>query len=74
VLRAQAPDWLLDTYQVEREPHVHEMQQLARFLGWLIGAGNGVVVRTRDTTFAMLHRLPLVRGYVKRCDSVASRE
>jgi 3-(3-hydroxy-phenyl)propionate hydroxylase len=65
VLRGNAPDALLDTYQTEREPHVHEMQQVARFLGWLIGARNTFVAGGRDLAFGTLHRLPLVRGYVR---------
>jgi 3-(3-hydroxy-phenyl)propionate hydroxylase len=65
VLRDGAPDSLLDTYQVEREPHVHEMQQLARFLGWLIGARNSLVAGARDVVFGVVHRLPLVRGPIR---------
>lgn len=65
VLRGLAPEALLDTYQVEREPHVHEMQQVARFLGWLIGARNPLVAGTRDSVFGVLHRLPLARGFIR---------
>jgi 3-(3-hydroxy-phenyl)propionate hydroxylase len=65
VLGGEAPASLLDTYQVEREPHVHEMQQVARFLGWLIGAPNPLVAQTRDAAFRALHRLPGIRGYVR---------
>lgn len=65
VLRGQAPDALLDTYQPEREPHVHEMQQVARFLGWLIGARNPIVAGGRDAVFGVVHRAPLVRGWVR---------
>jgi 3-(3-hydroxy-phenyl)propionate hydroxylase len=65
VLRGEAPESLLDTYQTEREPHVHEMQQVARFLGWLIGARNPLVAGARDAGFGVLHRLPFVRGWVR---------
>jgi len=65
VLRGVAPESLLDSYQVEREPHVHEMQQLARFLGWMIGARNPLVARVRDVTFGALHRLPLIRRQIR---------
>lgn len=65
VLRGLAPDSLLDTYQPEREPHVHEMQQVARFLGWLIGARNPLLARGRDTFFGVAHRLPGVRGWIR---------
>lgn len=65
VLRGLGPDSLLDTYQPEREPHVHEMQQVARFLGWLIGASNPIVARGRDAFFGTMHRLPGVRGWIR---------
>lgn len=65
VVRGLAPERLLDTYQPEREPHVHEMQQVARFLGWLIGARNPLLARGRDTFFGALHRLPGIRGWVR---------
>jgi len=65
VLRGQASESLLDTYQPEREPHVHEMQQVARFLGWLIGARSPVVAGGRDAFFGVLHRLPLARGFIR---------
>jgi 3-(3-hydroxy-phenyl)propionate hydroxylase len=65
VLRGMAPESLLDTYQTEREPHVHEMQQVARFLGWLIGARNPLVAGARDWGCGALHRLPVIRGWVR---------
>lgn len=65
VTKGRAPDSLLDTYQPEREPHVHEMQQVARFLGWLIGADNRLLARSRDVFFGALHRLPGARGFVR---------
>lgn len=65
VLRGLGPDSLLDTYQPEREPHVHEMQQVARFLGWLIGAQNPTLARGRDALFGAMHRLPGVRGWIR---------
>lgn len=65
VLKGQAPESLLDTYQAEREPHVHEMQQVARFLGWLIGAPNQLVARLRDSAFGFVHRVPGISGQVR---------
>jgi 3-(3-hydroxy-phenyl)propionate hydroxylase len=60
VLRGQLPDGVLDTYQVEREPHVVEMTRLTRFMGLLIAARNPLGVALRNNGLWLAQRLPVV--------------
>jgi 3-(3-hydroxy-phenyl)propionate hydroxylase len=51
VLRGQAPDALLDTYESERAPHVRAFIDLAVRLGAIIQATDPEVARERDRKF-----------------------
>jgi len=51
VLRGQAPDTLLDTYESERSPHVRAFIELAVRLGDIIQATDPDKVRERDERF-----------------------
>ena len=52
VLRAGAPDSLLDTYESERRPHVTAFIELAVRLGAIIQATDPAIVAERDCRFA----------------------
>ncbi|MGH6628012.1 MAG: bifunctional 3-(3-hydroxy-phenyl)propionate/3-hydroxycinnamic acid hydroxylase [Burkholderiaceae bacterium] len=51
VLRGQAPDALLDTYESERSPHVHAFIELAVRLGDIIQTTDPEKARERDARF-----------------------
>src|SRR5262245_56420030 len=66
VVRGQAPDALLDTYQVERKPHVVEVTRRAVRMGRLITERNKVVAAVRNRTVRALTRVPgVVLGFQK---------
>jgi 3-(3-hydroxy-phenyl)propionate hydroxylase len=48
VLRAQSPDKLLDTYQIERRSHVYEVTKAAKMLGTIVGQLDPDRARARD--------------------------
>jgi 3-(3-hydroxy-phenyl)propionate hydroxylase len=58
VLRGQAPDALLDSYQAERKPHVTEVTRRACFVGRIITERNRVIASMRNRVFRALSRLP----------------
>jgi 3-(3-hydroxy-phenyl)propionate hydroxylase len=58
VLRGQAPDALLDSYQAERKPHVTEVTRRACFVGRIITERNRVFAAARIHVFRVLTRLP----------------
>jgi 3-(3-hydroxy-phenyl)propionate hydroxylase len=51
VLGGRAPDSLLDSYESERSPHVHEFIELAVRLGDIIQTTDPVLARERDQRF-----------------------
>lgn len=54
VVRGDASEQLLDTYEEERAPHVLQMSALARFVGAIVQTRRGRLASTRD---AALHAL-----------------
>jgi 3-(3-hydroxy-phenyl)propionate hydroxylase len=62
VLRGQAPDSLLDSYQAERKPHVTEVTRRACFVGRIITERNRVIAGMRNHAFRALTRVPGVNA------------
>jgi len=58
VLRGQAPDSLLDSYETERKPHVTEVTRRAVLVGRVITERNRVIAATRNHVMRALTRLP----------------
>jgi 3-(3-hydroxy-phenyl)propionate hydroxylase len=58
VLKGQAPDSLLDSYQAERKPHVTEVTRRACRAGWLITQRNRTIATARNHVLRTLTRLP----------------
>lgn len=56
VVRGQAPDSLLDTYQTERQPHVTEITSRAVRMGWVITEHRSRVAAVRDRVARTLTR------------------
>jgi 3-(3-hydroxy-phenyl)propionate hydroxylase len=66
VVRGQAPDSLLDSYQAERKPHVTEVTRRACFVGRIITERNRLIAAVRNHVFRALVRVPGVdAGLVK---------
>ena len=63
VLRGQAGEGLLDTYEDERRDHAKAMIDLSLTLGAVIKPTNPVVVGARDATAAVLNLFPQVKSY-----------
>lgn len=66
VVRGQAPDSLLDSYQAERKPHVIEVTRRACFAGRIITERNRVVAAVRNHVLRALTRLPGLDVRVQR--------
>ncbi|MCP9276817.1 bifunctional 3-(3-hydroxy-phenyl)propionate/3-hydroxycinnamic acid hydroxylase [Mycolicibacterium arenosum] len=58
VLEGRAPDSLLDSYEVERKPHVTEVTRRAVFVGRVITERRGAVVALRNHVVRAVTRLP----------------
>jgi 3-(3-hydroxy-phenyl)propionate hydroxylase len=58
VVRGQAPQSLLDSYQDERKPHVTEVTRRACRAGWIITQHNETVAFVRNHVLRTLTRLP----------------
>lgn len=58
VVRRQAPDSLLDSYQTERKPHVIEVTRRACLAGRVITERNRVVAAVRNHVLRALTRVP----------------
>jgi 3-(3-hydroxy-phenyl)propionate hydroxylase len=58
VLKGQAPDSLLDSYQAERKPHVTDVTRRACLAGRLITERNRVIAAARNHVLRTLTRLP----------------
>jgi 3-(3-hydroxy-phenyl)propionate hydroxylase len=66
VLRAEAPESLLDSYQAERKPHVTEVTRRACFVGRIITERNRVIAAIRNHVFRSVLRIPgAVAGLAK---------
>ena len=68
VLRGQAPESLLDSYQAERKPHVTEVTRRACFVGRIITERNRVIAAVRNHVFRALTRLPGVNAALLKTD------
>ena len=66
VLAGQADDGLLDSYEMERKPHVTRMTQGAMFLGNLVQTQNPLRAWLRDFLFRTLFKIPAVFGRIAR--------
>ena len=58
VIKGQAPDSLLDSYQAERKPHVTEVTRRACRAGWIITQRNPAIAFVRNHVLRTLTRLP----------------
>jgi 3-(3-hydroxy-phenyl)propionate hydroxylase len=74
VLRGQAPDSILDTYQVERAPVVRKMVEVSRRLGALIMPTNRITAAARDLLFACLNLSSKFRAFIGRGGVLPSPE
>lgn len=66
VIRGELPAAVLDSYEVERKPHVREVTRRAVAVGAVITERRAAVVRTRDVLLRTLHRMPLIRRLMSR--------
>jgi len=66
VLRGQAPDSLLDSYQAERKPHVTEVTRRACLVGRIITERNRAIAAMRNHVFRALTRVPGVDSLLQK--------
>ena len=64
VLRGQASQALLDTYEQERRPHAAAMISLSVMAGRIFSPTNHLVARLRDAATLVLNKVPAARDYV----------
>ena len=64
VLRGQAPDSILDTYEAERAPVVRKMVEVSRRLGSVIMPTNRFAAAARDSLFACLNLSRRFRAFI----------
>ncbi|MFC0437068.1 bifunctional 3-(3-hydroxy-phenyl)propionate/3-hydroxycinnamic acid hydroxylase [Kutzneria buriramensis] len=68
VVRGELPAAVLDSYEVERKPHVREVTRRAVLVGRIITERRPVACRIRDTLFRAVAPLsPVLRVLVKLC-------
>jgi len=60
VLNGDLPDTVLDTYQLERKPHVRSMIGVAISMGWAMTAGGGLGNIFRRAVFPRIRHLPFI--------------
>ncbi len=65
VLRGAASPSLLDSYEIERRPHVEEMAGVSRALGRIFMARDARAAFARDHLFALLDRIPRARRFIR---------
>src|SRR5271166_3400353 len=66
VLRGEADEAVLDTYEIERAPIVRKMVELSRRLGAVIMPTSRIAAATRDSVFACLNRSSRFRAFIGR--------
>ena len=64
VLRGQASDAILDTYEAERAPGVRKMVEVSRRLGSVIMPTSRIGAAARDSIFACLNRSRRFRDFI----------
>lgn len=64
VLRGEAGDALLDTFDLERRDHVRAMIQLSRWVGQVISIRNRVGAGLRDVFFKAISLVPAAKLYI----------
>ena len=64
VLKGEAPDSILDTYEVERAPVVRKMVEISRRLGSVIMPTSRVAAAARDSIFACLNLSRRFRTFI----------
>lgn len=65
VIRTQLPESVLDTYEVERMPHVRSLTKAAVFFGRVITERRRAVTTVRDPLFRVAMRTPLVGDFLR---------
>ncbi|MEH0841201.1 bifunctional 3-(3-hydroxy-phenyl)propionate/3-hydroxycinnamic acid hydroxylase [Micromonospora sp. CPCC 205711] len=65
VLRGELPDDVLDSYEVERKPHVREMTAQAVRFGRIITERRPGLAAVRNAAFRVLMRVPAFRAYMQ---------
>ncbi len=75
VHRGAAPDTLLDTYQLEREPHVRTIVELAVGFGRIICTTDASVAAERDAAMCSAHAARRARraGHTRRARRASAR-
>jgi 3-(3-hydroxy-phenyl)propionate hydroxylase len=58
VLKGQADDRILDTYETERHPHARRVVRLAIVIGWLMTGGSARTARLRRLAMRLATRMP----------------
>jgi 3-(3-hydroxy-phenyl)propionate hydroxylase len=66
VLKGQAPESLLDSYQAERKPHVTEVTRRACRAGWIITQRNPAIAFLRNHVMRTLLRVPALSARLER--------
>ena len=66
VLRGEANEDILDTYEIERAPIVRKMVEVSRRLGSIIMPTNRIAAATRDSIFACLNLSSRFRAFIGR--------
>ena len=74
VLKGQASEAILDSYQAERAPVVRRMVEVSRRLGSLIMPTGRIAAAARDTIFAFLNLFSGFRSFVGRGGVVPAPE
>lgn len=64
VLRGDAGDGLLDTFDLERRDHVRAMIQLSRWVGQVISVRNRPAAALRDVFFKAISLIPRAKLYI----------
>jgi 3-(3-hydroxy-phenyl)propionate hydroxylase len=73
VLRADAEETLLDTYQAERKPHAGALIRLAVLVGWLMTGGGRGASAVRRVVLAGVRRVPGVAAFARSSRTPALR-
>lgn len=66
VIKGEAPDILLETYQCERAPHVTRMTKLAVFMGNIVMPLSPLGAALRDGALALVHVIPPLRNLFEK--------